>query len=106
MKIKKGDTVKVISGVHAGKTGEVIRVLPKDNKVVVKDVNMVKKHTKPRSAADQGGIIEVEAPMHVSKVMYVDPKTGTASRLGYEVKDGKKVRVIKKSGTVIKEKKK
>ena len=98
MKIKKGDNVQVISGVDAGKTG-------KDNKVVVKGVNVRKRHTKPRSQADQGGIVEFEAPLNASKVMIVDPKTGKPTRIGYSIVDGKKVRVCKKSGEVLKEKK-
>ena len=90
MKIKKGDNVQVISGVDAGKTGEVLKAMPKDNKVIVKGVNIRKRHTKPRSQADQGGIVEFEAPLNASKVMIVD---------------GKKVRVCKKSGEVLKDKK-
>ena len=101
MKVKKGDEVIVITGKHKGKKGKVIKSLPKDRKVVVEGVNVVKKHSKA-SAASAGGIIEFEKPINVSNVAVVDPKSGEATKVGYKVlKDGKKVRFAKKSGEVI-----
>jgi large subunit ribosomal protein L24 len=100
-KIKKGDTVVVLSGKDKGKTGEVTRSLPKDGKVVVQGVNVSTRHRKPSQANPQGGLEKVEAPMHVSKVAIADPKTGKATRVRFETRDGKKVRVAVKSGEVI-----
>lgn len=98
MKLKTGDKVVVIAGANKGKTGKILKVLAKDNKVVVEGVNLVKKHQKPTSQNQSGGIIEREAPIHVSNVMIVDPKTGKGSRIGSEIdKKGKKVRISKKS---------
>ena len=102
MKIKKGDKVKVITGHYKGTIGEVLVALPKENKVIVEGVNLVKKHMKPTQANPDGGIIEKEAPIHVSNVMAYDAKAKTASRIGYKVEKGEKVRVHKKSGNVIK----
>ncbi|TWT11936.1 50S ribosomal protein L24 [Planomicrobium sp. CPCC 101079] len=98
MHIKKGDTVKVISGKDKGKTGVVLTALPKKERVLVEGVNIVKKHTKPNQANPQGGIVSQEAAIHVSNVMLLDPKSGEPTRVGYQVEDGKKVRVAKKSG--------
>jgi large subunit ribosomal protein L24 len=98
MHIKKGDTVKVISGKDKGKTGVVLTALPKKERVLVEGVNIVKKHTKPNQANPQGGIVSQEAAIHVSNVMLLDPKSGEPTRVGYKVVDGKKVRVAKKSG--------
>jgi large subunit ribosomal protein L24 len=100
-KIKKGDTVVVLSGKDKGKTGEVTRSLPKDGKVVVSGVNVSTRHKKPSQANPQGGLEKVEAPMHVSKVAIADPKGGKATRVRFETRDGKKVRVAVKSGEVI-----
>ncbi len=101
LKLKKGDKVIVTTGKDKGKTGEITTVFPKENKVIVGGVNMVKRHTKP-SQESAGGIISKEMPIHVSNVALVDPKTGKASRVGYKVeKDGHKVRVAKKSGEVV-----
>jgi large subunit ribosomal protein L24 len=100
-KIKKGDTVVVLSGKDKGKTGQVTRALPKDGKVVVQGVNVSTRHRKPSQANPQGGLEKVEAPMHVSKVAIADPKTGKATRVRFETRDGKKVRVAAKSGEVI-----
>ena len=100
-KIKKGDKVVVLSGKDKGKTGEVTRALPKDGKVVVSGVNIATRHKKPSQVNPQGGLERTEAPMHVSKVAIADPKTGTATRVRFEVRDGKKVRVAVKSGEVI-----
>ncbi|HYH39303.1 MAG TPA: 50S ribosomal protein L24 [Azospirillum sp.] len=100
-KIKTKDKVVVLSGKDKGKTGEVVKVLPKEERVVVSGVNVVKKHTRP-SARSQGGIVEVEAPIHVSNVAHVDPKDGKPTRVGFKVlEDGRKVRVAKRSGETI-----
>jgi large subunit ribosomal protein L24 len=101
LKIKKGDTVVVLSGKDKGKTGEVVRSIPRDDKVVVSGVNIATRHKKPSQTDPQGGLERREAPMHVSKVAIADPKTGKASRVRFEVRDGKKVRVAAKSGEVI-----
>ena len=101
LKLKKGDKVIVTTGKDKGKIGEITTVFPKENKVIVGGVNMVKRHTKP-SQESAGGIISKEMPIHVSNVALVDPKTGKATRVGYKVeKDGHKVRVAKKSGEVV-----
>ena len=101
-KIRKGDKVVVLSGKDKGKTGEVIRSMPKDSKVVVSGVNVAARHRKPSQVNPQGGIERKEAPMHVSKVAIADPKTGKATRVRFETgKDGKKVRVAVKSGELI-----
>ncbi len=101
LKLKKGDKVIVTTGKDKGKTGEITTVFPKENKVIVGGVNMVKRHTKP-SQESAGGIVSKEMPIHVSNVALVDPKTGKATRVGYKVeKDGHKVRVAKKSGEVV-----
>lgn len=100
--VKKDDTVIVISGKDKGKKGRVIAAYPRENRVLVEGVNMMKKHQKPNQQNPQGGIIEQEAPIHVSNVMHVDPKSGTVTRIGYKVLDnGKKVRIAKKSGEAI-----
>jgi large subunit ribosomal protein L24 len=100
-KIRKGDTVVVLSGKDKGKTGEVIRSIPKDSKVVVAGVNVAVRHKKPSQVDPQGGLERKEAPMHVSKVAVADPKTGNATRVRFETRDGKKVRVAAKSGELI-----
>ena len=100
MHVKKGDKVKVISGKDKGKTGIILAAYPKQNRVLVEGVNVVKKHSKPSQANPQGGIISQEAPIHVSNVMPIDPKTGNPTRVGHKVVDGKKVRVAK-SGEVL-----
>ena len=96
-KIKKGDKVVVISGSDKGKTGEVLRTLPSENRVVVQGVNLVKRHTRA-SATSQGGIIEKEATIHVSNVAHVDPKDNKPTRVGFKLVDDRKVRVAKRSG--------
>ena len=101
-KIKKGDTVKVLSGNDKGKTGEVLEVIPKAEKVIVKGVNVRKKHVKPRKQGEEGGIISVECSIHSSKVALVCPKCGKATRVGYTVEKDEKVRVCKKCGAKIK----
>lgn len=101
MKIKKGDTVIVLTGKDKGKSGEVMKVEPKDNRVIVKGVNLVKKHRKPTQMGP-GGIDTIEASINVSNVAIADPKGGKATRVGYkELKDGKKVRFAKKSGETL-----
>ena len=102
MRIKKGDTVQVLAGNDKGKTGEVLEVIPKDSKVVVKGVNVRKKHIKPRKQGEEGGIIPVECAINSSKVNVVCPKCGKATRIEYKVEDGKKVRICKKCGAIIK----
>ena len=102
MKIKKGDTVKVLSGNDKGKTGEVLEIIPKTNKLIVKGVNVRKKHTKPRKQGEEGGIIPVECAIDSSKVNVVCPKCGKSTRVEYKVEDDKKVRICKKCGAVIK----
>ena len=103
MDIRTGDTVMVISGNDKGQKGKVIAVLPKSNGVLVEKLRMVKRHTKPgRFGMTQGGIVEKEAPIHISNVALVDPKTGEPTRIRKEVqKNGEKVRVSVVSGQVI-----
>jgi large subunit ribosomal protein L24 len=101
MRIKKGDIVKVITGGYKGKTGKVLKVLTKENRVIVEGVNIVSRHSKPSNANPDGGIIKKEAPIHISNVLLVDPKTNEATRVGYTVVDGKKVRFAKKTGNVL-----
>ena len=98
LKIKKGDQVVILSGDDKGKTGEVLRAMPKENKVVVQGVNLVKRHTKP-SQTNPGGIVTKEAPINVSNVAFV--KDGKPTKVGYKNVDGKKVRVARKTGAVI-----
>ncbi|AKS37125.1 MULTISPECIES: 50S ribosomal protein L24 [Anoxybacillus] len=101
MHVKKGDKVQVISGKDKGKQGVILAAFPKKNRVLVEGVNIVKKHVKPSQANPQGGIISQEAPIHVSNVMPLDPKTGLPTRVGYKVVDGKKVRYAKRSGEIL-----
>ena len=100
-KIKKGDTVVILSGKDKGKTGEVTQSLPKEQKVVVAGVNVAVRHRKPSQTNPQGGLERKEAPLHVSKVAIADPKTGKPTRVRFEERDGKKVRVAAKSGELI-----
>ena len=100
MFVKKVDKVKDITGKDKHKEGVVLAAFPKKDKVIVEGVNVVKKHQKPSQAAPQGGIVEMEAPIHVSNVMVVD-STGVAGRVGYKEVDGQKVRVSKKTGEVL-----
>ncbi|GBG95367.1 50S ribosomal protein L24 [Ligilactobacillus salitolerans] len=101
MFIKRNDKVKVIAGKDKGKEGEVLKAIPTKDRVIVKGVNIVKKHQKPTNDNPNGGIIEVEAPIHVSNVMLIDPSNNEATRVGFKVEDGKKVRVSKKTGEII-----
>ena len=98
-KIKKGDTVKVIAGKSKDKEGKVLSVDTKNGKVVVEGANMITKHTKPSASNPNGGIIQQEAPMDISNVMYVHK--GKATRVGFKVEDGKKVRIAKSTGEAI-----
>jgi len=101
LKIKKGDRVKVITGKSKGKIGDVMKVFPVRNKILVSGVNMAKKHTKP-SQTSEGGIIQKELPIHISNVSHIDPKTSETSKIGYKtLEDGAKVRFSKKSGEII-----
>ena len=101
LKMKKGDRVIVIAGRDRGKSGEILRVIPTESRVLVQGVNMIKRHTK-QSPGQTGGIIDKEAPIHVSNVAHVDPKDGKATRVGFKVLEGnRKVRFAKRSGEVI-----
>jgi large subunit ribosomal protein L24 len=100
-KIKKGDKVVVITGREKGKSGEVLRVLREENRVLVQGVNMVKRHTKP-GGGQTGGIVEKEAAIHVSNLAHIDPKTQQPTRVGFKfLEDGRKVRFAKRSGEVL-----
>jgi large subunit ribosomal protein L24 len=101
MKIKKGDNVIVLAGKDRGKTGKVLDSLPLRGEVIVEGLNKVKKHQKSRGKDRKGGIIEISMPMNVSNVAVVDPKTNKPTRIGYEERGGKKVRVTKKSKSVL-----
>lgn len=101
MFVKTGDRVKVLAGKDKGKEGNVLSALPKQNKVIVEGININKKHTRPTGMGQEGGIVEKEAPIHVSNVQLIDPKTGESTRVGYKIEDGKKVRFAKKSGEVL-----
>jgi large subunit ribosomal protein L24 len=104
LSIKKGDKVVVIAGKDKAKSGVVLEVYPKDQRVLVEGVNVVQRHTKPNMANPEGGIIQKEAPIHISNVQIADPKTGEATRIGHKLlEDGTKVRYAKKSGEVIDE---
>ena len=105
-RIRKGDRVEVITGADKGKRGEVLQVLPKDNRAVVQGVNMAKRHTKPKGMGQPGGVVEREATIHLSNVMLVDPKTDKPTRVGFRVVEGEggkreKHRVARATGAVI-----
>lgn len=103
IRLKKGDTVIVLSGKYKGKTGTVLATHPRENKVTVEGINIVKKHQKPNREYPQGGIIELTKPIWVSKVAIVEPTTKKASRVGYQLnEDGSKTRVFKSTGKEIK----
>lgn len=100
-KIRKGDTVVVLTGKDKGKKGEVLKALPKENRVIVQGVNMVKRHQRP-TALTQGGIVEKEAPIAVSNVAHLDPKDDKPTRVGFKfLDDGRKVRYAKRSGEIL-----
>jgi large subunit ribosomal protein L24 len=101
-RIRKGDTVEVITGVSKGKRGEVLRMIPKDDRAVVQGVNIAKRHTKPTGMGQPGGIIEREATIHVSNLMLVDPTSEKRTKVGFRVlEDGRKIRVAKATGQTI-----
>ena len=101
--IKKGDTVMVITGVNKGQKGRVLEIIRKTDRAIVEGVNLMKKHTKPNANNPQGGILEQEAPIHISNLMLVDPKSGEATRIGRKLNDkGDLIRFSKKTGEEIK----
>ncbi len=99
MRLKKDDTVKIIAGKDKGRTGKIVKVDPVNERVIVQGANMVKKTMKKQNAQDKGGIMEVEAPIHVSNVALVSK--GSVSKVGYKMENGKKVRYAKKTGEVL-----
>jgi large subunit ribosomal protein L24 len=102
MHVIKNDNVKVLTGKYKGKVGKVLKVFPKQNRVIVEGVNIIKRHTKPSQKNQQGGIIEKEASIHVSNLMVIDPKTSEPTRVGFKnIDDGTKVRISKKSGEIL-----
>ena len=101
LKIKSGDVVKVIAGDHKGSEGKSLRVIRDKNKAVVEGVNMVSKHTKPSAKNPQGGIVKKEAPMHISNLSLIDPKSKEATKVGFKVEGDKKIRFSKKSNQVL-----
>ncbi|MCP4632877.1 MAG: 50S ribosomal protein L24 [candidate division Zixibacteria bacterium] len=102
MRIKKNDTVKIVAGNDRGKIGKVLVVFPEKDRVIVEGVNIIKRHTRPSQRNRKGGIISKEAPVHISNMMYYDSKAGITTKIGSRVlKDGKRVRISKKSGEMI-----
>ncbi|MEM5787825.1 MAG: 50S ribosomal protein L24 [Syntrophobacteraceae bacterium] len=101
MHIKKNDTVRVITGKDKGKSGKVLRVIPKKDRAIVEKINMIKRHMKPNQQSRQGGILEKEAPIHVSNLMVICTKCTDPTRVGYKTVDDKKVRYCKKCDEVI-----
>ena len=102
MKIKKGDTVQILSGNDKGKTGEVLETIPKTNRIIVKGINIRKKHIKPKKQGEEGGIIPLECSIHSSKANVVCPKCNKATRISMKKEDNRKIRVCKKCGATIK----
>ena len=102
MRIKKGDTVKVLSGNDKGKTGEVLEIIPKTEKIIVKGVNVRKKHVKARKQGEESGILSIECAIHSSKANVVCPKCGKATRVQYKIEKDEKVRVCQKCGAKLK----
>ena len=102
MRIRKGDTVEVLSGNDKGKTGEVLEVIPKANKIIVKGINIRKKHVKPRKQGEEGGIIPIEVAIPSAKVNVVCSKCGKSTRIGYSEEKGEKIRICKKCGSKLK----
>ena len=101
LKIKAGDIVRVIAGDHKGSEGKVLKVDREKNKAIVEGVNMVSKHTKPSAKSPQGGIVKKEAPIHISNIALIDPKSKTATKFGMKIEGDKKVRFSKKSNQVL-----
>ncbi|MBV9812135.1 MAG: 50S ribosomal protein L24 [Acetobacteraceae bacterium] len=101
-RIRRGDTVLVISGAERGRRGEVVRVIPKENRAVVSGVNVATRHVKPRGLGQPGGLVHVEAPVHLSNLKLVDPKSDKPTRVGFRIgDDGRKVRIARATGNVI-----
>lgn len=101
-KVRKNDTVQVLAGRERGKQGKVSRIIPKEDRVVIEGINLRKRHTRPRGAGEQGGIVEFPAPLHISNVAVVCPKCGRGTRVGFRVlADGQKVRYCKRDDEVI-----
>lgn len=101
LKVKSGDLVKVIAGNHKGEEGKIVRIFADKNTAIVEGVNMVSKHTKPSAQSPQGGIVKKEAPIHISNISLVDPKTKETTKVGYRTEGDKKVRFSKKSNQVL-----
>ena len=101
MKLKKGDNIIAIAGKDKGKKGKIVRVIPKENKVVVEGINILKKHQRPRKTGEKGQVIKIAMPIHVSNVMVIDPKTEKGSRIGKKKLGDKMVRVTRKSNQEI-----
>lgn len=101
VKVKKGDLVRVIVGKDKGKEGKVLRVIPRENKIIVENVHIVKRHQRPTQRLREGGIIEREAPIHASNVMVVCPSCNKPTRIGYKFVEEKKVRYCKKCGEIV-----
>lgn len=101
MFVKTGDTVRVIAGQHKGEEGKVIKTIPSKEQVILEDLNIIKKHQRPSGFGQEGGIIEKEAPIHISNVQLIDPETNEPTRVGYRIEDGKKVRYSKKTGNAL-----
>ncbi len=102
LKIRKGDRVAVLAGRDKGKTGEVLKVFPAENRALVRGVNIVKRHTRPSPQTGEGGIVDKEAPIHISNLAHLDPKDNKPTRVGTAfLEDGRKVRVAKRSGEVL-----
>ena len=101
LNVKKGDTVVVISGKDKGKQGKILAAMPEDQRVIVQNVNMITAHVKPRKQGEEGGIVKREAAIYASKVQVVCPKCDKPTRVAYEIKDGKKVRVCKHCGAAL-----
>ncbi len=101
LKIKTGDTVRIMAGDHKGTEGKVMKVFVDKNKAIIEGANMVSKHEKPSAKNPQGGIVQKEAPIHISNLALIDAKSGDVTRVGFDIRDGKKVRFSKKSNEVI-----
>jgi len=100
-RIRKNDSVMIMAGKDRGKVGKVIRVHPSEGRAVVERLNMVKRHVKPRTPQDSGGILEKEASIHLSNLMFVDPQDGRPTRVGFKVVDGRKSRISRRTGNVL-----
>jgi large subunit ribosomal protein L24 len=102
MKLKKGDTIKVISGNDRGKVGRILKVFPETNRIIIEGVNLIKRHTRPTQKNRKGGIIEKEGPVNASNVIFFDTRSNTVARLGHRIlADDKKVRINKKTGEIV-----